>query len=298
MLEQLLNILAPIVICAGIGIGWKLSGVDYPSDFIGRLVMNIGAPCLIMHSLTSTNIDLQVLTDVALVALLVLTATLLIGLMVLRAFGLNHRTYLPPLLFPNSGNMALPLCLFAFGQTGLALAIGYFLTMMLAHLILGVLILEGTDKGIKAALINLLKQPMLYSMLLGLLFVFNAWTLPVWAGHSIQLISGVTIPLMLITLGVALTSLKISFWRRALLLSVFKLALSLAVALLACQWLGITGLPRKVILVQAAMPAAVFNYLFAVRYRQQPDEVAGLVVASTLLSALLLPLLFTLLLSA
>ncbi len=298
MFEQLLNILAPILVCAAIGISWKQLGYDYPSDFIGRLVMNVGAPCLILHSLVATDIELPQLAEVALVAALVLIASLLVSLPLLKCFGLNHRTYLPPLLFPNSGNMALPLCLFAFGETGLALAIGYFLTMMSAHLTLGILILEGAEKGLRDAARNLLRQPMLYSMLLGLLISHYDVSLPLWVANPVKLLSGLTIPLMLITLGVSLTSLRVEFWRRAVLLSLFKLALSLTVAALACHWLAITGITRAVILVQAAMPAAVFNYLFAVRYRQQPEEVAGLVVVSTLVSALILPLLFALLLAS
>ncbi len=292
MILQLLNILAPILVCSVIGIAWKRLGYDYPSDFIGRLVMNVGAPCLILNSLTTNEIQLAALADVVIVAVLVLIATLVVFIPILKAFGFNHRTYLPPLMFSNSGNMALPLCLFAFGEQGLALAIGYFITMMLAHVTLGLLILEGAERGLGDALVNLGKQPMLYSMLLGLVIVLNDWSLPLWAAHSIDLLAGVTIPLMLITLGVSLTSLKVGFWQRALGLSLIKAVLGVGVALVACQLLDIQGITRDVIIVQAAMPAAVFNYLFAVRYRQQPEEVAGIVVASTLLVAAILPALF------
>lgn len=291
MFIQLINIIAPILICACIGISWKKMGYEYPSDFIGRLVMNVGAPCLILKSLANTAVPLKDIVDVVLVASIVLVVMFLVCLAILRAFKLSVKTYLPALLFPNSGNMGLPLCLFAFGDAGLTLGVGYFLMMMFGHLTLGILILEGTESGISHALKNLLKQPMLYAMVIGLILYGYDLTLPLWVSHSVNLLSGVTIPLMLITLGVSLTSLKVEFWQRALSLSVIRVGLSLVLAFAICQIMGVSGITRDVILLQAAMPAAVFNYLFAVRYQQSPEEVAGLVVVSTVLAVMLLPLL-------
>ncbi len=169
--------------------------------------------------------------------------------------------------------------------------------MMFGHLTLGILVLEGTERGISHAIKNLLKQPMLYAMIIGLIIYLYGLSLPVWLSHTVNLLSGITIPLMLITLGVSLTSLKVEFWQRALFLSVFRISFSLLVAYAACYALDVTGTTRDVILVQAAMPAAVFNYLFAVRYQQQPEEVAGIVVLSTVISVLFLPLLLAQLLS-
>lgn len=291
MILLLLNIVAPVLICAGIGITWKKMGYEYPSDFIGRLVMNIGAPCLILKSLADTSVPLEDIVDVVLVATVVLLVMFVGCLLVLRASKLNPKTYLPSLLFPNSGNMGLPLCLFAFGETGLTLAVGYFLLMMFGHLTLGILILEGTEHGVSHAVKNLLKQPMLYAMVIGLVIYIYGLSLPLWISHTVDLLSGVTIPLMLITLGISLTSLKVEFWQRALFLSFLRVGFSILTAYTACQMLGVTGITRDVILVQAAMPAAVFNYLFAVRYQQQPEEVAGVVVVSTVVAVVFLPLL-------
>ncbi|WP_439135053.1 AEC family transporter, partial [Pseudomaricurvus sp.] len=118
MILLLLNIVTPVLICAGVGIGWKKLGYDYPSEFIGRLVMNIGAPCLILKSLVDTTVALEDIMDVVLVAGVVLMAMFVGCLAILRISNLNPKTYLPSMLFPNSGNMGLPLCLFAFGDTG------------------------------------------------------------------------------------------------------------------------------------------------------------------------------------
>ena len=51
------------------------------------------------------------------------------------------------------------------------------------------------------------------------------------------------------------------------------------------------GVAKGVLILQGAMPAAIFNYLFAARYDRHPDDIAGIVLVSTLLSALTLPLL-------
>ena len=54
---------------------------------------------------------------------------------------------------------------------------------------------------------------------------------------------------------------------------------------------GLEGVERGVVILQSAMPVAVFNYLFAAEYGADPEGVAGMVVISTVLSFLSLPLL-------
>jgi predicted permease len=59
---------------------------------------------------------------------------------------------------------------------------------------------------------------------------------------------------------------------------------------------GMTGVPRAIFVLQASMPAAVYNYLFALASRTDPEGVASIVVVSTLISALTIPVLLATLL--
>ena len=127
MFNELFAVIAPILICAGIGYAWARKGVDYPVDFVTRLVMNIGAPCLIVSSFSKAGINIGKMAEVSAAALVILLIMLVVGGLLIRVMRLKTSTFLPSLLFPNIGNMGLPLCLFAFGQTGLALGLSVFL---------------------------------------------------------------------------------------------------------------------------------------------------------------------------
>lgn len=296
MLTELFAVIAPILICASIGVVWARSDTPYPAEFVTRAVMNIGAPCLMVSAFGQVDVDAQALARVAGVACVVMLTLMALGLILIRFWRLSVPTYLPPLLFPNNGNMGLPLCLFAFGEQGLAMALGYFLIMMVSHITLGIFIVSSASGAIMARLKEMARQPILYAGAIALLMLVTGWRLPKWLDNTVGLLAGFTIPLMLITLGVSLASLKISGLQRGLVFSLLRVGGGFTIAWFACEWLALEGVARGVALLQASMPVAVFNYLFAHRYRRNPEEVAGMVVVSTLLAFAVSPFLLSYLL--
>lgn len=290
MWNELAAVVAPVLLIAGMGALWMRSGEAYPAEFIGRLVMTIGAPALIVHTLSRVNFDFQQLQQVIVVALGILLILGVVGYGIARYMNQKVTTMLPSVLFSNSGNMGLPLCFFAFGDVGLALAMGFFLVTFCAHFTLGMLMMTHGRGRLSEQLREQLRQPVLYAFALGLSLAVFDWSLPVWASNTLGLLAGMTIPLMLLTLGVSLASLKVSDWPHALVFSVLRVLGGFAAAWFVCDLLGVTDpTVRGVILLQAMMPAAVFNYLLALRYDREPEAVASVVVLSTLLSLLLIP---------
>jgi predicted permease len=281
---ELFAIIAPILICAGLGYAWAVKGPEYPVEFVTRAVMNIGAPCLIISSFSKSGTEIGRLADVSLAILAVMAVMLIIGLVLTRLLGLPKSTFMPSLLFGNIGNMGLPLCLFAFGQTGLTLGLAIFLLVFSLHMSLGIAIVAG-----KGNLASLFRQPVLWATLIAVLLVTMGWQLPAWLDNTTRLLGGFTIPLMLITLGVSLASLKISEWKFSLLFSATRVLGGFLVAIIVASVLGLDRVERGVLILQSSMPVAVFNYLLAVRYGKSPGEVAGMVVLSTLMAFLLLP---------
>ncbi len=284
MINQLFAVIAPIIICAGIGYAWARSGLDYPVDFVTRLVMNIGAPCLIVASFSRSSIEIISMTEITLAALVVLGIMALIGVVLLRLMRLETGTFLPSLIFPNIGNMGLPLCLFAFGETGLALALTIFLLVFTLQMSLGIVLVAG--RGNIGALV---KQPVLWATVVALVLIVMGWSLPAWLDNTTGLIGDVTIPLMLITLGVSLARLKVAEWKLSLLFSVMRVAGGFLIALAVAQWFDLQGVERGVLILQSSMPVAVFNYLLALKFDREPGEVAGMVLLSTLLAFFCLP---------
>ena len=291
MLSELLAILAPIVISVSAGFIWGKTGSEFPSDFISRIVMNIGTPCLIISAMAKVDIDPAVMGQVALATAIVMSAMGLFGWLLLRWMKLEIATYLPPLVFPNNGNMGLPLCLFAFGQTGLALALGSFMVMMVATFTVGLLIVSDSEGGMRARIASIFKQPVIHAMIIAVLLLITDTDLPRWLANTLDLLGGIAIPLMTIALGVSLATLKIHFWKRSLFFSVVRVGGGLLLGFIVCELLGITGVSRSVVLLQCAMPIAVFNYLLALRYNRHPQEVAAMVLVSTLLAFMGLPFL-------
>jgi predicted permease len=290
MYFQIFTVLFPVILCAFLGALWARSGQRYDSDFVSRLVLNIGAPALILSTLSQVAIDPSLFADIAIACVLVSLTMALLGFVIPRLLGDDVRTYLPSFVFPNVGNMGLPVCMFAFGEQGLALALIFFMVLSVAHFPVGILMAGGREAG---GLMGIIKMPILYVIALAVLLMMSGAVLPDFLNNAVSLIGAMTIPLMLITLGVSLYSLKVSGWGKALLYSLIRILGGLSAGLLVVWWLDIEGVARSVVLIQSSMPVAVFNYLFAVRFDRQPDAVAGLVVVSTLLSFVSLPILLS-----
>lgn len=214
----------------------------------------------------------------------------------IRASGGDLRALLPSVTFPNNGNMGLPLCLFAFGQEGLALAVGFFIVQMTAMMVFGIPLLDRQSGNIWSILKGFAFQPLILAVIIGLVLLVGNIDLPQWLDRSVELLAGFTIPLMLITLGVSLSTLSTSGWWRSLGYSVLRIGGGLVMAWLVVECLEITDTARGVVLLQAIMPAAVFNYLLALKYDQEPTAVAGIVVASTVMALVAVPVLLAVLL--
>ena len=291
MFAQLFGIISPILLCAGAGLIWVRLDYEFPTDFVTRIIMYFGAPCMVLSSLTRMHADMGAVITTISLGLLTMSLVGMAGWVALRRYRVDVHSFLPSLLFPNCGNMGLSLCLFAFGQEGLTLGVGYFIGMLFFQFTLGNFIYSHGRGSWGDRLKSLACQPVIYAMFIGLICMKNQWALPVWAANTTELMGGVTIPLMLLTLGASLARLQVGAWKMSLAFSFARIFGGLGVAYLLCALFGVEGITRKVILLQSAMPVAVFNYLFALHYDRKHEDVAGIVVVSTLVGFAFLPFL-------
>ncbi len=284
MTAQLMAVIAPIVLSAAVGYGWARSRLDYPADFVRRVVMWVGTPCLVISTISRADVPPVTLLLSGAASLTVVTVTLVAFALLLTAAGMSRRVYLPPMIFPNTGNMGVPLCLFAFGEEGLALGLAFFVAMTFAHFTLGLVITAGIREYRQV-----LRSPIVWSALIAVTLLMTGTSLPLWLDNTMTLLGGLTIPLMLLTLGVSLASIRVQTIGRAFVLSALRLVGGLLAGVLVAWLFSLEGVARGVVILQAAMPAAVFNYMFALQQNRSPHDVAGVVVVSTLLSFLMLP---------
>jgi predicted permease len=286
MFDVMLNVMAPVFLIGALGYGWARSGRAFDTNGVSGLVVNIGAPCLVIDTLSKIDADFATLGEIFFASVLCHLAFLALGWLVLKISKQSFSTYLPGLLFGNTGNVGLPLCLFAFGQQGLALAIAYFTLSSMLLFTVAPQIASG-----RAAPLELVKAPLLWGVVIALVMMVGGWSLPPWLGRPVHLLGGMTIPLMLLALGVSLARLRGSSFGRAFAFSLVRVLGGAAIGITVAHFLGLQGIARGVVIVEASMPVAVFNYLFAVRYQNHPEDVAAMVVTSTSVAFAILPFL-------
>ena len=281
-----LEIVAPVFLLAATGFGWRKVGFEYPVAFVTRLAMTIAVPCLIFTALMQTEIDPAALSAMTLATLAgyALIGVMAAGLIVVA--GIDRRTFLAPTIFGNTGNLGLPLALFAFGEAGLGYGVVIFAVMAVLSFTVGIRLVS--EEG---SVLRVLREPMVWATLLGALFLWQGWQTPRWLTNALSLAGQLAIPLMLFTLGVAVARLTPRGIGRAAALSLAKLGLGIAAGLAAGWAFGLEPVAFAVLVLQMATPVGVSSYLLAERFGADADAVAGYVVISTLISVLALPVL-------
>lgn len=291
MLARLVDIVAPIYVVAGLGWWWARSGRRYDTPLVTDLIMTIGAPCLVFASLTSLEVEPAALGTMAVAAIAAFGALAVAGAVALGLLGLPLDTYLSPIVFMNAGNLGLPVCLFAFGEAGLALGVVFFAVGALLQFTVGLAFWSG-----RLDLRVLARTPLAWAAVAAIAVVVAGLHPPEWLGRTTTLLGGFTIPLMQFTLGVSLGQLGAGPPGRAVVVAGLRLGLGILVGFALAGTFALEGVARGVFVLDCAMPVAVFNYLLAQRYERSPESVAGVVVVSTLLAFATVPVLLAVLL--
>ncbi len=286
-----LEIVAPVFLLASIGFAWIKAGFEYHIAFVTRLAMTFAVPCLVFTALMKSQADMASLGQLAIAGTICYAIVGVIGWVLLRGAGLRRDTYLAPFIFGNTGNLGIPLAFFAFGQTGLDAAVVMLAVSIVLSFSIGIWLVAG-----EGALGKILKEPIVAASFLGALFMWRGWETPKFLTNTLELIGQMAIPLMLITLGVAVARLTPERVSVAIWLSVVKLILCAAVAWGIGHMLGLDGIVFGVLVLQLTTPVAVTAYLIAEKYNADAPSVAGFSVVSTLISIGGLPLLLALLL--
>ncbi|MFN3844406.1 MAG: AEC family transporter [Paracoccaceae bacterium] len=285
LILTVLEIVAPLGLLGAIGYLWVKTGHEYRMEFITRLSMTLSVPALIFTALMKTELDPGALTAVTLAAVVAYGALTLILWVMVKVLGLERRTYLAPMIFGNTGNVGLPLALFAFGEAGLGYAVVIFAVMMVWSFTFGIWLVSGGG-----SLLRVIREPAMGATLLGALFLWQGWQTPLWLTNSLTLLGQIAIPLMLITLGVAVARLTPGRLGRAVWLSVMRGGLTVAVAVAVGRYFELDPVAFAVLVAQVSTPVAVTSCMLAEKYGADADAVAGLVIASTLLAVITLPL--------
>ena len=279
-----LEIVAPVFLLAGLGFAWVKLGFEYRIQFVTRLAMTLAVPCLLFTALMQSQIEPAALTTLSFAALAGYILLTIAAWAMVQITGLEQRSTLPAMIIGNTGNLGLPLALFAFGDQGLSYALVIFAISGIYGFTFGVWVVSGGG-----SLIRLIKEPMVAATILGAIFLWQGWQTPRFLTNALELIGQMAIPLMLLTLGVAVARLQPGRLLRAFWLVSIRLPICIGIGWLVGRWFALEPVAFGVLVVQLSTPVAVTSYLSAEKYGADSDQVAGMVVVSTLMALITLP---------
>ena len=254
------------------------------------LIVYVAAPCLIFSSISRSDINLTDFTTIAGAALAIILIMTLLVFAILKLTHSNKNGLYLPMVFGNTSYLGYPVALLAFGMDGLSRAVVYDMLNSLVIFSLGIYIVHPKHEIQEA-----FRIPLLYAVVIGL--GVNLLNIPISQVlfTPIEMIGMITIPLALLVLGYKLTTIKISAAKIALLASVYRIFGGFLVAFMIIKLFSIEGLVRDIIVLQAAMPSAVMSMILAAKYNRDASLVASVVLITTVLSLISIPVILALL---
>ncbi len=294
---SLLSAIFPVGLIILIGL---IAGRSLPLQHqtLSQLILYVLSPALVIDSLYRNN--LSTASSWALLEGFAITSSILyltIRLLSESKYfsGSSKTTLLATSLFPNNGNMGLSIVSFALGTGGLARAVIYMLGSSILMFCLGPAILKG--QGFISGLKLILKLPLIWALLFGITLRTFSENIPFQLDLGIQKVGAAAIPIALILLGMQLAITRFKFGFLELMAASVRLLIAPGIAYAVGNLLHLTGLDLQVLVLQSAMPTAVSSLVLVSEFGGDKDFTARVIVTSTLLSFISIPMILWLLTS-
>ncbi len=284
---KLFEVLFPVFLIIWIGfyLGKKDPKID--TRFITKLAGTFGTPALIFYALTTTGVNLEIFTKFFTYEIIAIIFFSVAGILTLFLTKRDIIQELPPLILPNNGNIGLPICLFAYGSIGLGIAAAIASVIMLFHFTIGILLAKK-----KFDFKILIKNGPIYGILTAFIFLYFEIKTPIFLENATFLIGYATIFLVLMSLGIALTKLKVFSLKLSLINSFTRMFIGPIIGLFLIELFDLKGVEAGVLFIQCSMPSAILTYLVGSMYSPKKivDSIASTIVVSTVISFITLPI--------
>ena len=284
---KLIDVLFPVFFVIGVGYYLGKKDPKFDTTFITNFAGNIGTPAMIFYTITTTGVTLDIFIEYFIYAVIIICGFAVVGVVFLLFLKKDAITELPPLILPNTGNMGVPICLFAYGTEGLGVASAIASVIILFHFTIGVLLAKKSF-----SLDILIKNVPIYAIILSVIFLYFEWEVPGYIENTTFLLTYTTIFLVLMSLGIALSRLKVVSWTHASILGAVRVIIGPLIGFGLIKFLDLNGFAAGVLLIQSCMPSAVLTYLVGSMYseRKVVDSVASVIVTSTVMSFFTIPI--------
>ena len=282
---KIFEVIFPVFFVIGVGYYLGKKNPKFDTNFITTFAGNIGTPAMIFYTVTTTGISFSIFTQYFIYALIMIGGFAVIGLIFLFLLKKDLSMELPPLILPNTGNMGIPICLFAYGSQGLGVASAIASVIILFHFTLGIFLAKK-----KFSLDIVIKSPPVYAIIISVIFLYFQIETPLFLENTTFLLTYATIFLVLMSLGIALTRFKFSL-KDSIILSLCRVILGPLIAFIIIYNFDLSGFAAGVLLIQSAMPSAILNYLVGSMYspKKVVDSIASTIVVSTVMSFVTIP---------
>ena len=284
ILDRILGSVIPVLIVVLIGYAygrWRKPNMST----INQVNMELFVPLLIFSVLASKSVDLTEFLPLTLGTIAIILGSGLIAWPICKLSGIQPKTLIPPMMFTNTGNLALPLVLLAFGEGAMPAMIVIFIISMFLHFTLGFYILDR-----RAQVLNALSIPTILATIAGLFVGFSHTKIPEIVLIPLDMLGQIVIPLVLFALGIRMQDVNTNDLGTGVFAALLCPILGLGIAYTLEPFLQLDPLQWSVLLIFAALPPGVLNYMIAERYNQEPTRVASIVLIGNIGAIFWMPL--------
>ena len=284
---KLFEVIFPVFFIVGIGFLIGKKNPNLETSFITDYAANFGTPALVIFALTSTGVTFSIFAEYFIYALILLTSFALVGLIFLILMKKDYIRELPPFILPNTGNMGIPICLFAYGKLGMGVAAAISTLVVFLHFTLNVF-LAKKEFDFKVVL----KSPSFYAILVTVSLLYFEIDTPQFVLNTVMLLAYTMIVLILMSLGIALTQMKVFSYKSATITSIGRVIVGPIIGFILIKIFNLSGFAAGVLLIQSSMPSAILCYLVGSMYspKEIVDNISSMIVISTLMSLITVPI--------
>ena len=284
---KLFEVLFPVFFIVGIGYYLGKKNPNFDTTFITNYSGNFGAPALFIFAITSSGVTYSVFSEYFIYAIIALSSFALIGVIFLFFMKKDISRELPPYFLPNTGNMGIPICLFAYGTLGMGVAAAISSLVILLHFTINIF-LASKKFDIKI----ILKSPSTYAVIIAVTFLYFDLDMPKFVLNTVMLLGYAMIVLILMSLGVSLTQMKVFSLKSSMISSIGRVIIGPIIGFIIIKFFNLSGYAAGVLLIQSSMPSAILTYLIASMYSPKKivDNISSMIVVSTLISLITVPI--------
>ena len=284
---KLFEVLFPVFFIVGIGFLLGKKNPNFDTSFITTYAGNFGTPALVIFALTAGGVTFDVFKEFFFYALILLTAFGIIGLIFLILMKKDYVRELPTFFLPNTGSMGIPICLFAYGELGMGIGAAISSLVVLLHFTLNIFLAKRAFD-----FQTIFKSPAFYAIIVTVLFLYFEQPVPQFVLNTVMLLAYGMIVMILMSLGIALTQMKVFSFKDAIITSTGRVILGPIIGFIIIKIFGLSGISAGVVLIQSSMPSAILCYLVASMYspKEIVDSISSTIVVSTIMSLVTIPI--------